>query len=229
MRTRFILLAAVAAMLVACGPKVGPEPVGKRADALDASAWDVSQWISVVNAPARVLSDENGDRAADGASWFLSTVKNGKKVTKAVWMTAGLGVYDLYVNGKLVGEEVLKPGFTHYAKTKRSFTYDITDAFVLRAGKENVLSAQVTPGWWADKIVSNRNPLGDVPGRSIHRVGTLPDGFGTDLRPAGRKHGGDGRQEDVVKVRDLWRQKDLPMGLYHIAPHGVLFLKVTVK
>ena len=155
MRTRFILLAAVAAMLAACGPKVGPEPVGKRTDALEASAWDVSQWISVVNAPARVISDENGDRAADGASWFLSTVKNGKKVTKAVWMTTGLGVYDLYVNGRLVGEEVLKPGFTHYAKTKRSFTYDITDAFVTKAGKENVLSAQVTPGWWADKIVSN--------------------------------------------------------------------------
>ena len=42
-------------------------------------------------------------------------------------MTAGLGVYELYVNGKPVGEEFLKPGFTHYAKTKRSFTYDITD------------------------------------------------------------------------------------------------------
>ena len=95
MRTRFILLAAVAAALAACGPKVGPEPVGKRADALEASAWDVSQWISVVNAPERVISSENGDRAADGASWFLSTVKNGKKVTKAVWLTAGLGVYDL--------------------------------------------------------------------------------------------------------------------------------------
>ena len=133
MRTRFILLAAVAVMFAACGPKVGPEPVGKRTDALEASAWDVSQWISVVNAPARVISDENGDRAADGASWFLSTVKNGKKVTKAVWMTTGLGVYDLYVNGRLVGEEVLKPGFTHYAKTKRSFTYDITDAFVTKA------------------------------------------------------------------------------------------------
>ena len=35
--------------------------------------------------------------------------------------------------------------------------------------------------------------------------------------------------EDVAKVRDLWRQKDIPMGLYHVAPHGVLYLKVTVK
>ena len=185
MKARFIFLAAVAAALAACGPKVGPEPVGKRADALDASAWNVSQWISVVNAPARVLSDENGDRAADGASWFLSTVKNGKKVTKAVWMTAGLGVYDLYVNGRLVGEEVLKPGFTHYAKTKRSFTYDVTDAFVTKAGKENVLAAQVTPGWWADKIVSNSD---DFKGKKCAFRGVLQltyaDGttecFGTD-------------------------------------------------
>ena len=185
MKARFIFLAAVAAALAACGPKVGPEPVGKRADALDASAWNVSQWISVVNAPARVLSDENGDRAADGASWFLSTVKNGKKVTKAVWMTAGLGVYDLYVNGRLVGEEVLKPGFTHYAKTKRSFTYDVTDAFVTKAGKENVLAVQVTPGWWADKIVSNSD---DFKGKKCAFRGVLQltyaDGttecFGTD-------------------------------------------------
>ena len=154
MKTRYFLLAACAAALAACGPKVGPEPVGKRADALDASAWEVSQWISVVDAPVKVAEEGADDRAADGASWFLSTVTNGKKVTKAVWMTAGLGVYDLYVNGKLVGEEVLKPGFTHYAKTKRSFTYDITDAFIRKAGGENVLSVQVTPGWWADKIVS---------------------------------------------------------------------------
>ena len=35
--------------------------------------------------------------------------------------------------------------------------------------------------------------------------------------------------KDVETVRDLWRQKDIPMGLYHIAPHGVLFVKVTCK
>ncbi len=69
-------------------------------------------------------------------------------------MTAGLGVYELYLNGRPVGNEFLKPGFTHYAKTKRSFTYDVTDAFNAKSGAENVLSAQVTPGWWADKIIT---------------------------------------------------------------------------
>ena len=69
-------------------------------------------------------------------------------------MTAGLGVYELYVNGKPVGEEFLKPGFTHYAKTKRSFTYDITDIIRTKPNAENMLSVQVTPGWWGDKIIT---------------------------------------------------------------------------
>ena len=183
---KMMMLAAAAAVLAACGTKVS-EPVGKRADALDTSAWDVSQWISVVDAPVKVWGEDDDDRAADGANWFLSTVKNGKKVTQAVWMTAGLGVYDLYVNGLLVGEEVLKPGFTHYAKTKRSFTYDITDAFVKKAGKENVLAVQVTPGWWADKIVSPWSPNGFLGKKCAFRGVlelTYADGtterFGTD-------------------------------------------------
>jgi alpha-L-rhamnosidase len=58
------------------------------------------------------------------------------------------------VNGKPIGQEFLKPGFTHVLKTRRSFTYDITEAYVTKAKAENVISAQVTPGWWADKIVT---------------------------------------------------------------------------
>ena len=129
--------------------------VGSRTAALDNSAWDGSQWISAVDAPVVEGKIEGmRERAADGASWFTSTIHNDKKVKKAVWMTAGLGVFYLYVNGKPVGEEVLKPGFTHYGKTKRSFTYDITDAMKTAAGADNRLATQVTPGWWGDKIIT---------------------------------------------------------------------------
>lgn len=122
--------------------------------ALNDSVWKSSSWISVVDAP--VVSGEvaDGSRAADGASWFLATVRNDKKVNRALWMTTGLGVYELYVNGKQVGDEILKPGFTHPEKTRLSFTYDVTGLFDTASGAENVLSAQVTPGWWADKIVT---------------------------------------------------------------------------
>ena len=130
------------------------QTIGTRVAALDDAAWNVSEWISVKDAPVAVGRADKVLRAADGANWFVATIRNEKKVVSARWMTTGLGVYELYVNGKLVGEEILKPGFTHYAKTKRSFTYDVTEAFVKKKGKENMLAAQVTPGWWADKITT---------------------------------------------------------------------------
>ena len=184
MKTRLILFSALAVLFAACDPAVPAGPVGTKVAALDASAWEASRWISAVDAPVKA-ADDGSMRAADGASWFVATVKNDRKVASAVWMTAGLGVYDLYVNGNRVGEEVLKPGFTHYAKTKRSFTYDVTDAFVTKSGAENVLAAQVTPGWWADKIVSSRRPFtGSKPAfRGVLQL-TYADGtkecFGTD-------------------------------------------------
>jgi len=126
-----------------------------RTDAMDESAWDYSIWISAANAPVVTGKAEDNYLAADGASWFLSTQKNEAKIKKAVWMTSGLGVYELYVNGQVIGNEFLKPGFTHPRKTKLTFTYDITGVMNLKEGAENTLSVQVTPGWWADKIVTN--------------------------------------------------------------------------
>ena len=158
-------------LLMGCALAVGmmvtvgcSEPKGnvQRVDALNDQCWDASTWISVADAPVVTDTIRDGSRAADGANWFVSTLKNEKKVTKAVWMTTGLGVYELYVNGETIGEEVLKPGFTHHDKTKRSFTYDVTAAFNTKSGAVNVLSAQVTPGWWADKIVTPGGHIGMI-------------------------------------------------------------------
>lgn len=154
MRKKIMMAFAVGTLILTANGCGAPDSsvAGRRVDALDASAWENSEWISVVDAPV-VTGSVGGanERAADGSSWFVSTLKTDKKISSARWMTTGLGVYQLFVNGKPVGDEILKPGFTHYAKTKRSFTYDITDA--LSKG-ENVLAAQVTPGWWADKIIT---------------------------------------------------------------------------
>ena len=183
-----IAIAAMVLLLSACGTNTATEVM--RIDALDASAWEASQWISVVDAPviAGRINDHQNGRSADGSNWFVSTVKNEQKVVSAKWMTAGLGVYELFVNGFPVGEEFLKPGYTHYAKTKRSFTYDVTALFQSAAGAENQLSAQVTPGWWADKIVTPSGQEG-MNGKKCAFRGVLEltyaDGskklYGTDL------------------------------------------------
>ena len=164
-----ITLAALALSAVAANAQ---KPVGQLTEALEPAAWQQSSWISAADAPVVTGRIEDGRRAAEGASWFVSTVRNNKKVASARWMTSGLGVYDLYVNGQPVGEEILKPGFTHWAKTKRSFTYDITKAFRCAAGQENKLAVQVTPGWWGDKIITPAGHDGMI-GRKVAFRGVL--------------------------------------------------------
>ena len=187
---KLFFLSAVLLLAACCTPK---GPAGQLTEALDDSAWDCSEWLSAADAPVveGKIDDKNNCRAADGASWFVASVINEKKVMSVKWMTAGLGVYELYINGRTVGEEVLKPGFTHFGKTKISYTYDITDAVLKGAKSCNVFAAQVTPGWWGDKIVTPSGHEGMI-GRkcafrsvleftyadgSVELVGTTPDNW----------------------------------------------------
>ena len=164
---------------------------GTRTIALDGKLWAKSKWISAANAPVMndVVDDFRNCRAADGASWFVTDVRNDKKVVSAVWMCTSLGIFDVFVNGQLVGDEILKPGFTHAKKTRYSFTYDITDAINTSSGATNQFSAQVTPGWWADKVVSPRNVRGMLGRKCAFRAVlqlTFEDGtvahYGTDTQ-----------------------------------------------
>lgn len=156
-----VLGGTAALLLSACSaPTETPSDVC-LIESLADTAWQHSCWISAANAPviSTMVTDDDFS-AADGASWFLSSLSNQKAIKSARWMTTGLGVYQLYVNGKEVGQEYLKPGFTHWQKTRLSFTYDITALMQKQAGDQNTLSAQVTPGWWADKIITPAGQMG---------------------------------------------------------------------
>ena len=115
---------------------------------------NAADWLSVPDAP---VADENAKgrwRAADGTSWFFSAVTNVSAVKSAKWTVSGLGVFDVHVNGTRVGDDFLKPGFTHYAKTKYAFAYDVTDLLKREIGAVNDFAAEVGAGWWRDRIVS---------------------------------------------------------------------------
>ncbi len=127
---------------------------GVRTAALEDSAWKSSAWLSAADAPVATDGDRKRQRAASGTSWFVGEVENALEVKSATWMTAGLGVYEIYVNGTRVGDDFLKPGYTHVRKTRRSFTYDVTSLMKGAKGAKNVFAAEVSAGWWRDKIVN---------------------------------------------------------------------------
>ena len=146
-------IAAFAA--VAAGGFAVANPECPRVSALEPKLWENSEWISAADAPVFKGKVQDGARAADGTSWFVREIENEGEVKSAKWTTTGLGVYELYVNGQPVGSlDALKPGFTHVKKTRRSFTYDVTGCLKKGKGEKNFFAAEVSAGWWRDKIVN---------------------------------------------------------------------------
>ena len=122
--TPTILAAMMAATMTSCADRAEQGASCTRTEALPAAYWEQSIWISAANAPVvtKITTEEEYCPAAEGASWFVSNLNNEKQVTRARWMTTGLGTYVLFINGQAIGDEYLKPGYTHFAKTRRSFT-----------------------------------------------------------------------------------------------------------
>lgn len=72
----FPLLSAILALALSGCPENATADT--RTDALNPVAWDCSVWISAADAPVVTgkVNSRTNRRAADGASWFLTTVKN---------------------------------------------------------------------------------------------------------------------------------------------------------
>ena len=128
--------------------------------------WNGAAWISAADAKVRGGNARGKQEAEDGTACFVKTIPNGKDVKEAYWTVAGLGAFEAYVNGEPVSRkgcktikgrlvsDFLKPGFTHNAKTKYSFAYDVTHLMKTGKADANTFAAQVSSGWWRDKIVN---------------------------------------------------------------------------
>ena len=109
-----------------------------------------------------------------------------KEIKSARIYISGLGWYELYINGKKVGDHVLDPGTTYY-NNEQPFelhsrvlyvTYDVTD--YLREGK-NVVAAMLGHGWYSIEedippAPSFRDPYGDRPKLILQMNIELTDG-----------------------------------------------------
>ena len=73
---------------------------------------------------------------------------------KSVKLTAtALGVFEVYVNGKKVGNDEMKPGWTDYRARVFEFDYDITE--ICRTSGDNVIVACIAPGWYSGRIANS--------------------------------------------------------------------------
>jgi len=67
-------------------------------------------------------------------------------VNKARLYVTSRGIYEMYLNGKRVGNDYFNPGATQYTKTHFYQTFDVTD-YMLNG--KNALGAMLGEGWWS--------------------------------------------------------------------------------
>lgn len=101
---------------------------------------------------------------------------NGKQIVSARIYATARGIYELFLNGKRVGNDYLNPGLTQYNKTHFYQTYDVTS--LLQSGN-NALGAQLSEGWWSGALSfsgANWNFFGDKQSLLAQLVITYTDG-----------------------------------------------------
>ena len=68
------------------------------------------------------------------------------EITKARLYVTSRGIYEVYLNGKRIGEDYFNPGITQYNKTHLYQTFDVTE--YVHSGR-NALGALLAEGWWS--------------------------------------------------------------------------------
>ena len=93
------------------------------------------------------------------------------------------GLYEMYLNGRRIGEDLFMPGWTSYNKRLQYQTYDVTDD--LKNG-DNAVGVMLGDGWYRGYLVweGNRNVYGDKLSLLLQIRVTYKDGreetIGTD-------------------------------------------------
>jgi len=118
---------------------------------LNAEDWGNARWIakdilpdSLINPLPLSSSKLRLDKSYD-LPVFRKSVQVKKKISSSIAYVAGLGHYELLLNGKRVDDAMLQPGWTKYDKEAYYVVYDLTQAW--QQGK-NTIAALLGNGFY---------------------------------------------------------------------------------
>jgi len=106
---------------------------------LDKALWTAS-YIA--------MNDITTEKKSHPSQYFRTEFKTEKTINSAKVQITSLGLYELYLNGEKVGNDLFTPGYTSYNKRLQYQTYDVTH--MLKAN--NAIGALVGDGWYRGNI-----------------------------------------------------------------------------
>ena len=136
-------------------PSAYSQPASWEMGLLEPDDWK-AKWICF---PPPL--DASGKSEMGPSPYMRKSFSVDQRVAKARLYVTALGLYEVYLNGKRVGDHVFAPGWTDYNKRVMYQTYDVTN--MLRIG-ENALGAVLGDGWYAGYVgLGGRNRYGAFP------------------------------------------------------------------
>ncbi len=124
-------------------PSAWSKPATWRMGLLAPADWK-AQWVGKHEAPP---ADE--PLAALPATMLRKDFELAAPPRRAIAYASALGLYELHLNGRRVGEQLLAPEWTNYHKRVQYQAYDVTD--LLQKGK-NAVGACLGDGWYAGRL-----------------------------------------------------------------------------
>ncbi|HUM67065.1 MAG TPA: alpha-L-rhamnosidase N-terminal domain-containing protein, partial [Chitinophagaceae bacterium] len=106
------------------GREAWSEPAKWTVGLLDSTEWK-AKWIGLDGFNEKDEPESTFTRLA--ARYLRKEFDLEKKVLSATAYISGMGLYELYLNGKKVGDDVLAPTVSEYNKKIFYNTYDVTD------------------------------------------------------------------------------------------------------
>lgn len=130
--------------------------------------WDndgkETRWSQVANWETGLFSQSDwkakwiemqGDTSRYSPSpYFRKEFKSDKQIISARVYVTSHGFYELHINGKRVGDQVLTPGWTSYGKRLQYQVYDVTNMIVKG---NNAVGAILGDGWYRGTLAWGKN------------------------------------------------------------------------
>ncbi|CAM3320948.1 glycoside hydrolase family 78 protein [Zobellia roscoffensis] len=142
----------------------GPELKSMQRVYWQVRVWDNKNRASVWSTPAYwemgildkalwtasyiAMDDITTEKKSHPSQYFRTEFQTNKTIASAKVQATSLGVYELYLNGKKVGNDHFTPGYTTYNKRLQYQTYDVTNMLK----DKNAIGAIVGDGWYRGNI-----------------------------------------------------------------------------
>lgn len=133
-----------------------------------------------------------GPRTPSPSPFLRKTFSLAGDIRSARLYVTALGLYEFYINGNRVGEDVFSPGWTDYNKRVQYDVYDVTQQ--LRSG-DNAAGAILGDGWYCGNVAMfGRQFYGDRPKLLAQIVVEFADG-----------------RTETIETDGSWRQSSGPI------------------